>query len=64
MELFKRRVLEPSIKQINEHTDITVTYEQHKKGRLFQAFHSNLKKQQAKKIETKRDPNTPIFLSK
>ena len=31
MELFKRRVLEPSIKQINEHTDITVTYEQHKK---------------------------------
>ena len=29
MSDFKKRVLEPSIKQINEHTDITVTYEQH-----------------------------------
>ena len=28
----KERVIEHSIKQINEHTDITATYEQHKKG--------------------------------
>ena len=28
------RVIEQSIKQINEHTDITASYEQHKKGRL------------------------------
>jgi plasmid replication initiation protein len=48
MHNFKKRVLEPSIKQINEHTDITVTYEQHKKGVLFQAFHSDLNKATAK----------------
>ena len=35
---FKLRVLEPSIKQINEQTDITVTYEQHKKGRTISGF--------------------------
>ena len=27
----KKYVLEPSLKQINEHTDITASYEQHKK---------------------------------
>ncbi|WP_180159862.1 replication initiation protein RepM, partial [Acinetobacter sp. YH12062] len=65
MELFKRRVLEPSIKQINEHTDITVTYEQHKKGRAISGFSFKFKqKQQAKKIESKRDPNTPDFFIK
>jgi Protein involved in initiation of plasmid replication len=41
---FKKRVLEPAIKQINEHTDIVTTYEQHKKGVQLQAFHSNLSK--------------------
>ncbi len=65
MSDFKKRVLEPSIKQINEHTDITVTYEQHKKGRLISGFSFKLKqKQQAKKIETNRDPNTPDFFIK
>lgn len=44
MSDFKVRVLEPSIKQINEHTDILVTYEQHKKGGQLQAFHSSLNK--------------------
>jgi len=62
MSDFKKRVLEPSIKQINEHTDITVTYEQHKKGRLISGFSFKLKqKQSTKKIEAKRDPNTPDF---
>ena len=65
MSDFKKRVLEPSIKQINEHTDITVTYEQHKKGRLISGFSFKLKqKQEAKKIESKRDPNTPYFFIK
>ena len=59
MHHFKARVLEPSIKQINEHTDITVTYEQHKKGRAISGFSFKLKqKQQAKKIQADRDPNT------
>ena len=65
MELFKRRVLEPSIKQINEHTDITVTYEQHKKGRAISGFSFRFKqKPQAKKTETKRDPNTADLFTK
>ena len=68
MHNFKKRVLEPSIKQINEHTDITVTYEQHKKGRLISGFSFKFKsKPQAKigkKIDPKRDPNTPDFFVK
>ena len=35
MHHFKARVLEPAIKQINEHTDITASYEQHKRGRTY-----------------------------
>lgn len=38
MSNFKSRVLDPAIKQINEHTDITVTYEQYKQGRIIEGF--------------------------
>ena len=38
MNDFKKRVLEPSIKQINIHTDIIVNYEQHKAGRVITGF--------------------------
>ena len=38
IEAFKRRVLELAITQINEHTDITVEYEQHKQGRIIISF--------------------------
>lgn len=61
MSDFKKRVLEPSIKQINEHTDITVTYEQHKKGRIISGFSFKFKQKQQPKVEAKRDPNTPDF---
>ena len=65
MSDFKVRVLEPSIKQINEHTDILVTYEQHKKGRTITGFSFRFKqKQQAKKIETNRDPDTADLFTK
>lgn len=65
MSDFKVRVLEPSIKQINEHTDIIVTYEQHKKGRTITGFSFRFKqKQQAKKIETNRDPDTADLFTK
>ena len=65
MHHFKARVLEPAIKQINEHTDITASYEQHKRGRTISGFSFRFKqKQQAKKIESKRDPNTPDFFIK
>lgn len=65
MELFKRRVLEPAIKQINGHTDITVSYDQHKKGRTISGFSFRFKQKQQPKIEKlidpKRDTNTPDF---
>jgi len=64
MSDFKKRVLEPSIKQINEHTDITVTYEQHKKGRIISGFSFKFKQKKQPKIETKRSPNTPDFFIK
>ena len=68
MSDFKIRVLEPSIKQINEHTDITVAYEQHKKGRSITGFSFKFKQKPQAKIEKtvdpKRDPNTPDFFIK
>ena len=64
MSDFKKRVLEPSIKQINEHTDITVTYEQHKKGRTISGFSFKFKQKKQPQIEAKRDPNTPDFFIK
>ena len=39
---FKKWIIENPIKQINEHTDITASYEQHKKGGQSQGFHSSL----------------------
>jgi plasmid replication initiation protein len=38
MDNFKRRVLDPSIKQINKHTDIIADYTQHKAGRTITGF--------------------------
>ena len=64
MNHFKSRVLEPSIKQINQHTDITVSYEQHKKGRTITGFSFKFKHKQQSKVEIKRDPNTPDFFVK
>lgn len=65
MNDFKKRVLEPAIKQINEHTDITVKVEQHKTGRTITGFSFKLKqKQQPKSIESNRDPNTTDLFAK
>lgn len=61
---FKNRVLEPAISQINEHTDITVSYEQHKQGRTITGFSFNFNYKEIQKKDTKelnRDPNTPDF---
>ena len=38
MGAFKERVLDLSIQQINQHTDIDVCYQQHKQGRLIVGF--------------------------
>ena len=64
MNHFKSRVLEPSIKQINQHTDIIVSYDQHKRGRTITGFSFKFKHKQQPKIEVKRDPQAPDFFVK
>lgn len=66
MERFKTSVLELAIKQINEHTDITVKYEQHKKGRSISGFSFTFKQKKTgnQPVENKRDPNTVDIFSK
>jgi len=62
IEAFKRRVLDLAINQINEHTDITAEYEQHKQGRVITGFTFRFKvKKDKKKIASEtenRDVNT------
>ena len=52
IERLKHSVLELALKQINEHTDITATYEQHKKGRVITGFSFKFKQQKPKQAET------------
>ena len=47
----KKRVLEPALEQINEHTDITASYEQHKKGRVITGFSFKFKQKKPKQAE-------------
>lgn len=56
MEVFKRRVLDLSIAQINEHTDIIASYEQHKAGRVITGFSFTFKPKPATKSEAKAKP--------
>lgn len=60
MNNFKSRVLEPAIEQINEHTDITANYEQHKRGRVISgfSFKFKLKPQEKKEKSINRDKDT------
>ena len=66
MEAFKRRVLDIAVDQINEFSDITVKYEQHKKGRSISGFSFSfkLKKANIRSIDTNRAPNTTYLLSR
>lgn len=61
MHHFKSRVLETAITQINDHTDIKTTYEQHKQGRTITGFSFKFKQKKQSQITAKRDPNTPDF---
>lgn len=51
----KKRVLDISIKQLNEHTDITVQYEQHKKGRSISGFSFTFKQKKVMKAPSSSD---------
>ena len=66
MERFKTSVLELAITQINEHTDITVKYEQHKKGRSISGFSFIFKnkKKNTPSLENNNNPNTTDLFSK
>lgn len=62
---FKLRVLDPAIKQINEHTDINATYEQYKNGRKIIGFLFKFKhKNKPYKPKNERDENTLDIFTK
>ena len=61
MHHFKAKVLDFAMKQINAHTDITVAYEQHKKGRVITGFSFRFK--QTSKQASERDVNTIEMLT-
>lgn len=64
MNDFKKRVLEPSIKQINEHTDIIVNYEQQKKGKAIVGFSFRFKLKEKTEANPIKDQNTPDLFFK
>lgn len=65
MNNFKKYVLDLAVSQINEHTDIKLDYEQHKKGRTITGFSFKFKqKVKQQKIEQQRDPNTADLFTK
>nr|WP_181717089.1 replication initiation protein RepM [Psychrobacter sp.]QJS05476.1 replication protein, Rep3 family [Psychrobacter sp.] len=55
MSNFKMRVIDLAINQINEHTDITVKYEQHKTGRTITAMSFTFKQKKAPEPIAKDD---------
>lgn len=57
MHNFKARVLDPALKQINAHTDINASYEQHKRGRSITGFSFTFT------AKNERDPNTIDMLT-
>ncbi|OOR87522.1 hypothetical protein B0181_10215 [Moraxella caviae] len=63
---FKARVLQSSIDEINEKTDINLTYEQHKQGRKIVGFTFTIKqksKPKQRKKDEQRDDNTLDMLA-
>jgi plasmid replication initiation protein len=66
MHAFKSRVLDKAISEINEHTDIKASYEQHKSGRIIVGFTFSFKqksKPKTKAQDIERDPNTADLLA-
>ena len=57
---FKKRVLDLAVNEINEKTDLTVSYNQEKKGRLIHGFKFIVKQKEKtkKEVKTDRDNNT------
>lgn len=65
MEAFKRRVLDIAVDQINEHSDLMIKYEQHKRGRSISGFSFNFKYKRsaihaAKEVDVKQDKQSAL----
>lgn len=58
MSNFKQYVLDFAVKQINKHTDIKVSYEQHKSGRKIIGFAFMFEFKKPQDDNNTRDPNT------
>ena len=65
MNNFKAKVLDLAVSQINEHTDITVKYEQVKQGRTITGFKFSFKQKPSKATahQTQRDDTTGDLFS-
>lgn len=71
MNNFKAKVLDRALKQINEHTDITADYRQHKKGKAITGFTFTFKQKKSANPLTKdndfiklSEPQIKLFSSK
>jgi plasmid replication initiation protein len=60
MSNFKKGILDLALTQINERTDITVSYEQHKRGRVITGFSFKFK-QKPKAVEPEATPKQDIY---
>ena len=65
MSMFKKRVLDLAVSQINEHADISVKYEQQKQGRTITRFNFSFKQKASKATaqQIKRDDTTGDLFS-
>lgn len=63
MNNFKAKVLDRAIKQINEHTDITATYIQHKQGKVITGFTFSFKQKKVIEHIAPTDANAFIKLT-
>jgi len=60
---FKRNVLDLALTQLNEHTDISVKYEQHKKGRVISGFFKVKTKPQSMEVRDTKTGDLFVKLS-
>lgn len=59
---FKRNVLDLALTQLNEHTDISVKYEQHKKGRVISGFTFRFKVKTKQSMEVRDTKTGDLFV--
>jgi plasmid replication initiation protein len=61
---FKKIVLDLALHQINQHTDITATYEQHKQGRVIVGFSFQFKQKKLKSTKAAKSTSKDIVNKK